>query len=152
MTGGSEDGAPVATYIQLGEFTFLRELYGSSENTCPQFSLADLTSACVSIVLEAPDPVYRVICRARSDLAQRARGDHRFQTHLWSAQFAQLRDVQRSAVNRSPHPKFDLGDLTSACIAIVMARPECEQQILRVARANLAARNGGPMDPPPLRQ
>jgi hypothetical protein len=52
-----------------------------------------------------------------------------------------LRSVQRSPENREPNPKFDLGDLTSACVALVMSVPNASARILATARVNVLQRS-----------
>jgi hypothetical protein len=127
----------VITFLGNPEFEFVHRLFHSAINTRPQFSVVDLTSACIALVEQLSQPSGLVIQRARGDVAHRASG-RRMQVGLWPREFEFLRNIQRSPVNRAPHPRFDLSDLTTACVAIVMEMDQACELIRAAAQHRLA--------------
>lgn len=132
---------PVATFVRPESFRFLRSLHISGQNRSPRFSMTDLTSACVSLAFKIEDAAGLVIREARSVIAREGRVE-RLRCDLWPQQFDVLRDLQRSRENRSPNPHCDLGDLTTACIAMARSVQDAPVRILHEARLNLAGRIG----------
>ena len=133
----------VGTLLYPEEFDFLHRVYTDPENDSPKFRFPDLISACVSIVFaDHRNPQRRLIDYARSELMVRnSRGRPKCRSEdMWPEQYELLRAVQTSPDNRYPNPKFNLGDFTSACVALVMAGAEPQRRILTQARANLLNR------------
>ena len=135
---GPRTAATVATFLDMREFTFLHDFFRSAANTRPQFSIVDLTSACIALVRDAAQSSDCLILRARCDIAHRE-VDRRMHVSLWAEEFAFLRLVQRSTANRPPYPRFDLGDLTTACVAIIMDTEHATDSIRAAAQHRLTA-------------
>jgi hypothetical protein len=57
---------------------------------------------------------------------------------MWRHQYQLLLDLQRSPANRHPNPKFQLDQLTTACVALCRAEDGSGAGILRQARRNMA--------------
>ena len=64
-------------------------------------------------------------------------------------ELAQLLAVQRSPANRHPNPKFQLDQLTTACVALCRQHEGADTLVLRQARLNMADRaaRGRPFRP-----
>jgi hypothetical protein len=60
---------------------------------------------------------------------------------MWRQQYELLLAVQRSPANRHPNPKFQLDQLTTACVALCRRYAEPEALVLRQARLNMADRS-----------
>ena len=135
---GPQTAVTVATFLDLREFNFLHDFFRSAENTRPQFSIVDLTSACIALIRDAAQSSDRLILRARCDIANRV-VERRMQVGLWPEEFAFLRIIQRSPANRPPYPRFDLGDLTTACVATIMEMDHATDSIRAAAQHRLAA-------------
>src|SRR5262249_49852910 len=133
------DTRTVGTLVDLVEWEFLRALYQSAENASPKFSIPDLVSACVSLVfserLDAKTIMFEFV---RTDLTLRKceLKRKRCPIDIWRAQYEMLRGLQVSSDNRYPNPKFDLGDLTTACVALVKGYVDAQPKILDQARKN----------------
>jgi hypothetical protein len=65
------------------------------------------------------------------------------------SQYQLLLDLQRSPANRHPNPKFQLDQLTTACVALCRAEDGSGSSILRQARRNMAERSHHGQDAPP---
>ena len=59
---------------------------------------------------------------------------------MWRPQYELLLAVQRSPANRHPNPKFQLDQLTTACVALCRAHESDGSLVLRQARLNMAER------------
>jgi hypothetical protein len=68
---------------------------------------------------------------------------------MWRHQYQLLLDLQRSPANRHPNPKFQLDQLTTACVALCRAEDGSGAGILRQARRNMAERSHPGRDAPP---
>ena len=60
---------------------------------------------------------------------------------LWRAQFELLHDLQCSAANRHPNPKFQLDQLTTACVALCQEEDTSGAIVLGQARRNMVERH-----------
>ena len=60
---------------------------------------------------------------------------------MWRQQYDLLLAVQRSPANRHPNPKFQLDQLTTACVALCRQLGDAESIVLRQARLNMAERS-----------
>jgi hypothetical protein len=67
---------------------------------------------------------------------------------MWRQQYDLLLAVQRSPANRHPHPKFQLDQLTTACVALCRQLEEADGIVLRQARLNMAERSARWRNPP----
>ncbi len=63
---------------------------------------------------------------------------------MWRAQYMLLQDLQRSPANRHPNRKFQLDQLTTACVAPVRDADLTGMTVLRQARLNMASRQSPP--------
>ena len=147
ITGQDVGREVITTYLAQPEFEALHALYGSPLNMRPQFGMIDLISACIALVARQEYPGDLVILKARSDIALRAPGSRK-RCEIWQDQFRFLCEIQRSPANRSPNPKFDLGDLTTACVALVLSAAKTlpGPRIIGMAREMLARRTIGDDD------
>jgi hypothetical protein len=59
---------------------------------------------------------------------------------MWRPQYEMLQELQRSPANRHPNPKFQLDQLTTACVALCRALDESGATVLSQARRNMAER------------
>ena len=59
---------------------------------------------------------------------------------MWRQQYQLLLELQRSPANRHPNPKFQLDQLTTACVALCRGFDQSGDDILLQARRNMAAR------------
>lgn len=60
---------------------------------------------------------------------------------MWRPQYELLQAVQRSPANRHPNPKFQLDQLTTACVALARQIDDADARVLRQARLNMADRS-----------
>jgi len=60
----------------------------------------------------------------------------RIKTLLWPQEFEALRELQRSPDNTSP--RWDLGDLTSAAVAVALQLPDAAQKLRAQAARRLS--------------
>jgi hypothetical protein len=60
---------------------------------------------------------------------------------MWRPQYELLLAVQRSPANRHPNPKFQLDQLTTACVALCRQHEGADTLVLRQARLNMADRS-----------
>lgn len=134
----------IGTLLDQQEFEILHSLYLSKENESPKFGFPDLISACVSLVFEDYDKVREALFKyVRTELTLRNSGYKikRRKEDMWNTQYLLIRSLQVSSENHYPHPKFDLGDFTTACIALASACEKADAKILNQARKNLATRH-----------
>ena len=142
--GGAAEGTTlpdtVETRLWLEEHQWLLALLHSAANVAPTFRMPDLVSACVSLVfLQAGAPA-RIFAFLGTQLVLRPPLTPRRREAMWRAQYDLLLAVQRSPANRHPHPKFQLDQLTTACVALCQATPGAEDLVLRQSRLNMAER------------
>lgn len=130
----------VETRLWLEEHQWLHALLHSDANVAPTFRMPDLVSACVSLVFLQPGAPARIFEFLGTQLVLRAPGTPRRREEMWRAQYDLLLAVQRSPANRHPHPKFQLDQLTTACVALSQLMPGAEGLVLRQSRLNMAER------------
>lgn len=142
-SGAADEATPpdtVETRLWLEEHQWLHALLHSAANVAPTFRMPDLVSACVSLVfLQAGAPA-RIFGFLGTQLVLRPPLTPRRREAMWRAQYDLLLAVQRSPANRHPHPKFQLDQLTTACVALCRAMPGAEDLVLRQSRLNMAER------------
>jgi hypothetical protein len=147
MANRSECGegpSTVQTRVWVDEHDWLHRVYKSANNTSPRFRFPDLLSACVSLALENAEAQSRLVDYLVTRLTLRDPRTERRSCDIWAQQFDLALTAHRAAWNRFPNPMFDLDHLTTGCVALAMAGPDGEAQVLRQARLNLLARVRGP--------
>lgn len=140
----------VETRLWIEEHEWLYGLLRSASNVSPTFRLPDLISACVAIIFAAPDAAHRIFGFLGAELILRDPMTPRRRESMWRSQYEQLQELQRSPLNRHPHPKFQLDQLTTACVALCRQADDTGVNVLRQARHNMAERalRGRPPDQP----
>ncbi|HQV13645.1 MAG TPA: hypothetical protein PK620_01920 [Denitromonas sp.] len=131
------------TRLWLEEHDWLYGLLRSSDNTSPTFRFPDLISAGVSLLFLRPDASTRIFGYLCGKLVLRDPQTPRRRESMWRGQYELLQELQRSPANQHPHPKFQLDQLTTACIALCREDDESGRLILRQARLNMAQRAQG---------
>lgn len=131
----------VETRLFLDEHEWLYGLLRSDDNTSPTFRFPDLISACVSLVFAADDAPARIFGFLGTQLVLRAPNTPRRRESMWRPQYELLQAVQRSPANRHPNPKFQLDQLTTACVALARQIDDADTRVLRQARLNMADRS-----------
>jgi hypothetical protein len=76
-----------------------------------------------------------------SQLVLRTTATPRRRESMWRQQYDLLLAVQRSPANRHPHPKFQLDQLTTACVALCRQLEHADTLVLQQARLNMADRS-----------
>ena len=144
LTSSSEESEAhgvIETRLWLEEHDWLYCLLRSEDNLSPTFRFPDLISACVSLVFEHHDAPARIFQFLGTQLVLRSPQTPRRREAMWRQQYQLLLDVQRSPANRHPNPKFQLDQLTTACVALCRAEDGSGAGILRQARRNMAERS-----------
>lgn len=131
----------IETRLWLEEHDWLYRLLRSEDNVSPTFRLPDLISASVSLVFSHPDAPARIFQFLGTELVLRTPKTPRRREAMWRPQYQLLLDLQRSPANRHPNPKFQLDQLTTACVALCRAADASGAAILRQARCNMAERS-----------
>ena len=139
----------IETRLWLEEHDWLYRLLRSEENVSPTFRFPDLISACVSLVFLHDDAPARIFDFLGTQLVLRPPLTPRRRESMWRPQYELLLAVQRSPANRHPNPKFQLDQLTTACVALCRAEDGSGAGILRQARRNMAERSHPGRDAPP---
>jgi hypothetical protein len=140
---GSPEADPkevIETRLWLEEHDWLYRLLRSEDNISPTFRFPDLISACVSLVFANQDAPARIFQFLGTELILRAPQTPRRRESMWRQQYQLLLVLQRSPANRHPNPKFQLDQLTTACVALCRAQDGSGADILRQARCNMADR------------
>ena len=137
----SEHPEALETRLYLEEHEWLYALLHSADNVSPTFRIPDLISACVSLVFEADDAPGRIFGFLGTQLVLRAPNTPRRRESMWRPQYELLQAVQRSPANRHPNPKFQLDQLTTACVALARQIDDADTRVLRQARLNMADRS-----------
>lgn len=137
----------VQTRVWLDEHEWLGSLYKSRRNSSPRFRMGDLLSACVSLALVTDAVEQSLVEYLVNGLTRRDPQSERRSCDLWAAQYDLLLVAHRASWNRSPNPMFEIDQLTTGCVALVMRRSDSEAAVLRQARANLRARAVRPASP-----
>lgn len=130
----------IETRLWLDEHVWLYKLLRSENNISPTFRFPDLIAACVSLVFTQADAPSRIFRFLGTRLVLRAPQTPRRREAMWRQQYELLLEVQRSAANRHPNPKFQLDQLTTACVALCRDQDESGISILLQARRNMAER------------
>lgn len=136
----------IETRLWFEEHDWLYHLLRSDVNASPTFRFPDLISASVSLVFTTPDAPTRIFRFLATELVLRSPETLRRRESMWWSQYLLLLDLQRSPANRHPNPKFQLDQLTTACVALCREDDESGNNILRQARTNMAQRAQGWME------
>ncbi|MFZ5507889.1 MAG: hypothetical protein ACOY7P_20570 [Pseudomonadota bacterium] len=138
----------IETRLWLEEHDWLYRLLRSAGNVSPTFRFPDLISACVSLVFEHYDGPTRIFRFLGTELVLRSPQTPRRRESMWRPQYQLLLALQRSPANRHPNPKFQLDQLTTACVALCRAADGSGAAVLRQARRNMAERSHRGRDAP----
>ena len=95
----------------------------------------------MSLVFAQDDAAQRIFDFLGSQLVLRAPATPRRRESMWRQQYDLLLAVQRSPANRHPHPKFQLDQLTTACVALCRQLERAGTLVLQQARLNMADRS-----------
>ena len=131
----------IETRLWLEEHNWLYGLLHRKDNVSPTFRLPDLISASVSLVFTHQNAPCRIFRFLGTELVLRSPETPRRRESMWWHQYQLLLDLQRSPANRHPNPKFQLDQLTTACVALCRAEDGSGADILRQARRNMAERS-----------
>ena len=131
----------IETRLWLEEHDWLYGLLRSDDNVSPTFRFPDLISASVSLVFAHYDAPVRIFQFLGTELVLRPPQTPRRRESMWRSQYQLLLDLQRSPANRHPNPKFQLDQLTTACVALCRAQDNSGSSVLRQARRNMAERS-----------
>lgn len=131
----------IETRLWLEEHEWLYSLLRSDDNVSPTFRFPDLISACVSLVFLHDDAAARIFEFLGTQLVLRPPMTPRRRESMWRQQYDLLLAVQRSPANRHPNPKFQLDQLTTACVALCRQLGDAESIVLRQSRLNMAERS-----------
>ena len=139
----------IETRLWLEEHDWLYRMLRSEDNVSPTFRFPDLISASVSQVFTHQDAPCRIFRFLGTELVLRPPETPRRRESMWRRQYQLLLDLQRSPANRHPNPKFQLDQLTTACVALCRVEDGSGAGILRQARRNMAERSlpGGAAPP-----
>ncbi|MDZ7855306.1 hypothetical protein [Sphaerotilus sp.] len=130
----------IETRLWLQEHDWLYDLLKSDRNVAPSFRFPDLISACVSVVFASDDASPRIFAFLGTELVFRPSTTARRRESMWRSQYELLLALQRSPANRHPNPKFQLDQLTTACVALSRHADASGDAVLRQARMNMAQR------------
>lgn len=130
----------IETRLWLDEHVWLYQLLRSENNVAPTFRFPDLIAACVSLVFSLEDAPSRIFHFLGTQLVLRPPQAPRRRESMWRQQYELLLEVQRSPANRHPNPKFQLDQLTTACVALCREQDASGISILQQARSNMAER------------
>jgi len=130
----------IETRLWLEEHDWLFTVLRSEGNVSPTFRFPDLISACVSLVFLHDDAPARIFDFLGTQLVLRPPLTPRRRESMWRPQYELLLAVQRSPANRHPNPKFQLDQLTTACVALCRQHEGADTLVLRQARLNMADR------------
>lgn len=147
-TPATEQPEVVETRLWLEEHDWLFRLLKSEANVSPTFRFPDLISASVSLVFAHADAPMRIFRFLGTELVLRSPQTPRRRESMWRPQYLVLQELQRSPANRHPNPKFQLDQLTTACVALCRAEDEAGAAVLRQARRNMADRAQSGCAPP----
>ena len=136
----SPNADTVETRLWPDEHLWLYALMRCSSNAAPTFRFPDLISASVTQVFSQPSPRARIFHYLRTQLIQRDPQTARLREWMWRAQYALLLDLQRDPQNRHPHPKFQLDQFTTTCVALCRLDDDTGAAVFRFARQNMVQR------------
>ena len=142
---GPATASPACVLIEcrvwLPEFDWLHQVAKSALNVAPAFQLPDLLGACVSLILQGSDDADRIFGYLHTHLMRRPGDTPRRRVDLWPPHHEQLSQLQRSGVNQYPNPRFQLDQLTTACVALIRQDDPAGQSVLNRCRLNFSLRN-----------
>lgn len=138
---GTESSDIIETRLWLDEHDWLYRLLRSEGNVAPTFRFPDLISASVSLVFTYKDAAARIFRFMGTELVLRPPQTPRRREAMWRQQYELLLDLQRSPANRHPNPKFQLDQLTTACVALCRAQDTTGSSVLQQARRNMVERS-----------
>src|SRR5574338_222469 len=147
--GGIDQQDIIETRLWIEEHDWLYGLLHSPDNVSPTFRFPDLISACVSLIFAQPEAPTRIFRFLWTELVLRPPQTPRRRESMWWQQYQLLLDLQRSPANRHPNPKFQLDQLTTACVALCRAGDPSGAGILQQARRNMAERSLRGREAPP---
>ena len=130
----------IETRLWLDEHEWLYAVLKSDQNISPTFRFPDLISACVSVVFAKDDASDHIFQFLGTRLVLRLPQSPRRRESMWMSQYNLLLMLQRSPANRHPNPKFQLDQLTTACVALAREADESGANVLQQARVNMAQR------------
>lgn len=139
----------IETRLWLEEHDWLYGLMHSEANISPTFRFPDLISACVSLVFAHDDAALHIFRFLSAELVLRPAQTARRRESMWRTQYEPLLALQRSPANRHPNPKFQLDQLTTACVALSRQADASGEAVLRQARVNMARRAAQKENTPP---
>ena len=131
----------IETRLWLEEHEWLYGLLRSDDNVSPTFRFPDLISACVSLAFAHDDAAPGIFDFLGTQLVLRSPHTPRRRESMWRQQYELLLAVQRSPANRHPNPKFQLDQLTTACVALSRQLDDADARVLGQARLNMADRS-----------
>ena len=131
----------VETRLWVEEHTWLYGVLKSPSNQAPTFRFPDLISACVTAVLTPPEGYRALFAYLGTQLVLRDPATARRREAMWRTQYEQLQDVQRSPANQHPNPKFQLDQLTTACVALCQWEDASGATVLVQSRRNMVERH-----------
>jgi hypothetical protein len=137
----------VETRVWSQEHAWLYALLHSDANVAPTFRLPDLLSACVALVFDDHAATQQIFRFLGTELVLRDPATPRRRESLWRPQYELLHDLQCSAANRHPYPKFQLDQITTACVALCRQQDETGAAVLLRARHNMVDRLVGRQRP-----
>jgi hypothetical protein len=132
--------ATIETRLWPEEHDWLYALLKSADNTSPKFRFPDLIGGCVSLIFARRDASERIFEFLATILVLRLPQTSRRRESMWMPQYNLLLELQRSPANRHPNPKFQLDQLTTACVALARDADASGADVLRQARLNMARR------------
>lgn len=143
LPGSPERGQPeiIETRLWFEEHSWLYQLLRDETNVSPTFRFPDLISACVSLVFAQPDAPARIFRFLGTELVLRSPQTPRRRESMWRNQYQLLLELQRSPANRHPNPKFQLDQLTTACVALCRMPDPAGTRVLQQARFNTVERS-----------
>ena len=141
VTLEAEHPETIETRLWLDEHEWLYTLLRSDANVSPTFRFPDLISACVSLVFLHDGAAARIFDFLGTQLVLRPPLTPRRRESMWRQQYELLLAVQRSPANQHPNPKFQLDQLTTACVALCRQLEDADAIVLRQARLNMAERS-----------
>lgn len=130
----------IETRLWLEEHDWLYALLKSEDNVSPTFRFPDLISACVALIFANDRASERIFDFLGTKLVLRSPKSPRRRESMWMPQYDLLLMLQRSPANRHPNPKFQLDQLTTACVALARETDATGGNVLRQARVNMANR------------
>lgn len=130
----------IETRLWIEEHDWLVALLKIDRNVAPTLRCPDLISACVSLVFANEDAPARIFEFLGTELVMRTPHRPRRRESMWMPQYELLLAVQRSPANMHPNPKFQLDQLTTACVALCRQADPSGAHVLRQARVNMASR------------